>query len=73
MAKVVQFPMKKKLPKGIEDDLHRIAKEYTETLFAALMLCNLDDEYELDEVFELIEETYAEGLYKAVTELELEL
>lgn len=73
MAKVVQFPAKKKLPKSIEEDLHRIAKEYTETLFAAMVLSSVESEFDMDEVFELIEETYAEGLYKAVMELELEL
>lgn len=72
MGEVLMFPQKKRLPKGIEDEVHRIAKEYVEVLYAALTLLrgdepNFDD---FDEVNEMVALAYTEGLEKAIDELE---
>lgn len=72
MAKVVMFPIKKKLPKEVEDRLHEIAKEYVETLSATMVLFGIEDagDPNCEEIFELIGLTFAEGIVKAVDELE---
>lgn len=71
MAKVIVFPQKERLPKNLEEKLHKIAREYVEVLFASLTLlsdddCNIE---RFDEVAEMVSNAYAEGLNNAVDEL----
>lgn len=72
MAKVYEFPVKKKLPKNIEERLHKVAQEYMEVLYASLVLLSEEGTNQMtyEEILELVSETYAEGLYKAVEQLE---
>lgn len=70
MAKVVMFPQKKKLPKGVEEDLCRIAKEYVGTLSAAVLLMDLEsDKPTQEEIMELVEQAFTKGIYEAIEEL----
>lgn len=72
MAKVIVFPQKKRLPKGLEERVHEIAKEYIEVLYASLILL-VGEEYtteDLDEVHEMVAMVYAEELRKAIDDLE---
>ena len=71
MAQVYMFPEKKKLPKGMEERLNEIAKEYVEALFATLTIMSVTDQSpeNLDEIHELVSDTYAKALEKAVDEL----
>lgn len=71
MAKVYAFPMKKKLPSGIEDQIVKIAKEYVEALYAAATLMNLEgDPPSTDEMQEMVEVAFAKGIIEAIDELE---
>lgn len=72
MAQVYMFPEKKKLPKHIEDAIHRNAKEYTELLCAALAFLGEDgvDQMKYEEVVELVTIAHIEGLSKAIDELD---
>ena len=72
MAKVVLFPQKEKLPGGLEKEVHRIAKEYIEALYAALELLAKDpkDRDEMERINGMVAMAYAEGLEKAIDELE---
>lgn len=67
MAKVYAFPVKKKLPKSIEERLHEVAKEYIEVLSAAYMLLGEHgtDQMSYEELVNLVADAYAEGLVKA--------
>lgn len=70
MAKVVMFPQKKKLPKGMEDDLKKIAKDYVGTLYATIMLMELEsDKPTREEIMDLVEIAFTEGVYEAIEEL----
>ncbi len=72
MAKVIVFPQKERLPKGLEKEVHRLAKEYIEVLYASLNLLAGDraDKEELDRINEMVAVAYVEGLIKAIDELE---
>lgn len=71
MCDVIMFPQEKRLSKGIEKEIDRIAKEYIEALFATLILLGGKDfsKEELDEVTELVEKTFANGIVKAIEQL----
>lgn len=70
MAKVVMFPQKKKLPKGVEEHLRRIAKEYVETLASAVLLMDLEmDRPTQEEIMGLVEATFCEGICEAIEEM----
>lgn len=71
MAKVVMFPQKRKLPKGVEDHLYDIAKDYVKTITGAVELMGLepsDSNYE--EFMKLVEEVFAKGVMAAIEEME---
>lgn len=71
MAKVYVFPMKKKLPSGVEKDIKRIAKDYVEVLYAAATLLNLEnDPLSPDEMQDMVAAAFAEGIIEAIDELE---
>lgn len=72
MAKVYAFPQKKRLPKGIEKDIHRIAKEYVEVLYATAVLFNIADNFDdgFDEVNDLVNEAFVTGIIEATESLE---
>lgn len=55
MAKVIVFPQKERLPKGLEKEVYRLAKEYIEVLYAPLNLLASDraNKEELDRINEL--------------------
>ena len=70
MAKVVMFPRKKKLPKGVEEDLCKIAKDYVGTLNAAVILMNLETDKPTDEeIMDLVGEAFIKGIHKAIDEM----
>ena len=70
MAKVVMFPQKKKLPKGVEEEIFKIAKDYVTTLRAAVMLMDLEAEKPTqEEMMELVGEAFAKGIYEAIDEM----
>lgn len=71
MAKVYMFPEKKRIPKGMEERLEQIAKDYIDVLFATMAIMSIDDPTteSLDEIHELVANTYAEALNKAIDEL----
>lgn len=71
MAKVVMFPRKKKLPKGVDEELRKIAKDYVGVLHAAVMLMNLEeDKPTQEEMMELVAIAFADGIAEAIEELE---
>lgn len=71
MAQVVMFPQKKKLPKGIEENLHKVAKDYVEALYAAAVLFDLQtDKPTYEEFMGLVATAFAEGISNAIDELE---
>lgn len=72
MAKVLMFPQKKKLPQCIEKRLNEITKEYVEVLQALVVLLDVDvtDDSQYDEVLELVQEAFAKGILKAISEME---
>lgn len=71
MAKVYMFPEQKKLPKGIEERLNEIAKDYVATLQAAVVIMGVERDAPTEEEFmELIGEAFAKGIYDAINELE---
>lgn len=72
MATVYEFPVKVKLSKEIEERVYGIAWDYMDALYNAL-----DDFYdenktdeEMNEVAELIQETFAKGIYDAIDQYE---
>ena len=71
MGKVLLFKQKKELPKAMEEELHRVAKEYMEVLYAAFEYfedeCNSHEE--MEEVNSLVVSAYADGIEKAINEL----
>lgn len=70
MAKVIAFPVKNKLPGGIEKRIHEIAKEYIEALYAYAVLVDVSNEDAYQEAMDLVEASFAEGIIKAVDEME---
>lgn len=71
MAKVMMFPQKKKLPKCVEEELRKIAKDYVGVLHAAVMLMDLElDKPTQEEMMELVGAAFADGIYEAIEELE---
>ena len=73
MAKVVMFPQKKKLPKCIEEELYRVAKDYVEVLYSAAMLMDLEpnsDKPTQEEFMELMGVAFAEGICEAIEEMD---
>ena len=65
------FPVRKKLPKCIAEHLYEIAKDYIETLQAALILLSNDKctKEDLDEIHELVAYTYAKAIEEAIDNL----
>lgn len=72
MAKVYAFPIKKQLPREVEECLYEIASAYVKTLNYALTMLSSDEPTtaELDEIRDLVVLGYAEGLCKAIDEME---
>lgn len=71
MSKVYAFPIKRKLPGGMEKELHNIAKNYIETLYAIMVLLDVEeDKPTYNEVLEMVEAAFTDGIYKAIEELE---
>lgn len=72
MAKVYAFPQKKRLPKGIEEEIHRVAKHYVEAFYAAAVLLAIDGTYDdhLEEANKLVSEAFEVGLLKAMEALD---
>lgn len=71
MAKVYMFPQKKKLPKGVEERLYEVAKEYVEVLYSAAILMDLErDKPTPEELMEMVGMAFAEGIYKAIDEMD---
>lgn len=70
MAKVLLFPQKKKIPKGIQDRLNEVAKEYVEVLQALIVLLDVDlsDEAEYEETLLMVQDAFARGILAAVEE-----
>ena len=71
MAKVYAFSPKKKLPKGMEEELKRVAKDYIAVLYATVNLLDLEEEKPTyDEVMEMVAEAFTDGVYQAIEELD---
>ena len=72
MAKVYMFPEKKKLPAGVEERLIDIAKEYVKTVYATVLVMNVDDpdSKDYEEVMDLIETAFTKGIDVAAEEME---
>lgn len=72
MAKVYEFPQKKKLPAGIEKRLNEITKDYIEVLQALIVILDVDvsDDRQYCEVLEMVQEAFAKGILTAVAEME---
>ena len=72
MATVLKFPTKKKLPQELEEDLYEVGKAYLIVLHKALSALSGDEptDAEFDEIRDLVVMAYAEGLAKALAELE---
>ena len=70
MAKVYAFPQKIKVPSGMKDELHRIAKDYVAVIYAIANLLELEAEsITEDEIMEVVAEVFSEGNYEAIDEL----
>ena len=71
MAKVLKFPVKKELPKELEERLHSIAKLYVGLLNEVLVAVSDDvtDEEEFDEITNLMLNSLIEGVLKAIEEV----
>lgn len=71
MAKVVMFPQKKKLPKGMEERLREIAKDYVGVLYATAILMDLEtDKPTQEELMDLVGMAFAEGICEAIDEMD---
>lgn len=72
-GEVVLFPREEILSKAFEQRLDELTKWYVETLYAALHLLAGDalTKEDLDEITQLLEETYWNAFEKAVDQLEL--
>ena len=70
MARVYAFPNKKRIPSGMKDELHRIAKDYVAVIHAIANLMELEAEpITEDEIMVLVAEVFSEGIYEAIDEL----
>lgn len=72
MAKVLEFPVKKKLTPEIEDVINLVASAYVEILNYALNELSSEDPTteELNEIRGLVEISYLKGLVKAIDKME---
>jgi hypothetical protein len=71
MAKVYMFPVKKKLPEGMERDLRRVARDYVAVLQAIMIIYGLEsDPPSHEEILEMVYTTFAEGIYEAIDQLD---
>ena len=72
MSKVLLFPQKKKIPKGIEEHLGKIAKEYVETLAALIVLLDVDisNQKEYEETLIMVQDSFAKGILNAIKEMD---
>ena len=71
MSKVILFPQKRRLPKGVEDHLCEIAKDYVATIRSAAILMDLEtNDTTQAEIMELVGEAFAKGIYEAIEEME---
>ena len=70
MAQVYVFPRQKQLPKGMEAELHRVAKEYIEAIYAIVMLFELEAEQPTyEEILSMVEKAFTDGVYEAIAQL----
>ena len=70
MAKVYDFPIKRKLPAGMEQDLRRVANDYIAILKAIVVVFELEsDPPSYEEVLEMVSKAFAEGIYEAIDNL----
>jgi hypothetical protein len=71
MAKVYDFPVKRKLPAGMERDLHRVANDYIAILKAIMVVLELESNPpSYEEVLEMVSAAFAEGIYEAIDNLD---
>lgn len=71
MAKVYEFPVKRKLPANMERDLHRVASDYVAILKAIMIIYGLEsDPPSHEEILEMVSTTFAEGIYEAIDQLD---
>ena len=71
MAKVYAFPQQKKLPSGMEKELHKVAKDYVAVLKAIVVLFDLEaDKPTYDEVMDLVAAAFSDGIYEAIEEMD---
>lgn len=71
MAKVYDFPTKRKLPAGMERDLIQVARDYVAILKAITIVLDLEENPpSYEEVLEMVSETFAKGIYDAIDELD---
>ena len=72
MAKVYEFPKQTQLPQEVKECLYEIANAYVKTLNYAFTILSSDNptNAELKEIQELVVLAYAEGLDKAVNNME---
>lgn len=72
MTKVYEFPIKKQLPQEVKECLYEIADAYVKTLNYALTTLSEDTptNAELNEIREMVEMTYLEGLVEAIDGME---
>lgn len=71
MAKVYDFPIKRKLPAGMERDLHRVASDYIAILKAIMVVFELESNPpSYEEVLEMVSTAFAEGIYEAIDKLD---
>ena len=71
MTKIYAFPEKKKLTKNMEEELHKVAKDYIAALYAIVTLFDLEEEKPTyDEVMDMVAEAFRDGIYEAISELE---
>lgn len=75
MAKVYTFPVKKELESEVVNCLHEIADAYVRTLNYALTTMSSDNvtNEELNDIREMVEAAYINGLCKAICKMEEEL
>lgn len=71
MAKILEFPVKKKLTPEIEDVIKHVASAYLEILNYALNALSSEhpSTEELNEIRELVEMSYVKGLVEAIDKM----
>lgn len=71
MTKIYAFPEKKKLPSGMEEELHKVAKDYVAVLCAIVKLFDLEENKPTyDEVLMMVAEAFGDGIFEAIEELD---